>query len=391
MPQANINSQATRYTSPASNMPTTTTDARNSNPTPPRHSANNLTPRHDRLNNPPDPGAPRIPSHAAIMYRWLPLLLLALPLLALALAAEDYYGLLGLERDADDRQIKKAYRRLSKKYHPDKNPDDDSAHHRFVQVSEAYDVLIDPDLRAVYNRHGHEGVKRHQQTGGGGGGAQPHDPFDLFSRFFGGGGHFRSGQRRGPDMEVKIELPLRDFYTGATHEITVEKQTICERCEGSGSADGHRDPCARCRGQGVVLQKHMLAPGIFQQMQMQCDACAGSGSTVRHACPACAGARVVRAAESYELVVEPGWPRAAPVTFENEAGESPDWVAGHLVVQVHERTPALPDPAATDPPAARRRRLLPPPRPGPLLARGAESARGVDGRVDARADAPGRA
>lgn len=142
-------------------------------------------------------------------------------------------------------------------------------------------------------------------------------------------------------MEVKIHLPLRDFYTGANHDFKVEKQIICQKCSGSGSEDGQRDTCPKCRGQGVVVQKHMLAPGIFQQMQMQCDACGGKGSTVKHKCKHCSGNRVVRDEESYELYVEKGMPRGVRITYENEGDESPDWAAGDLIIHLHEKEPEI--------------------------------------------------
>ncbi|KAK3686697.1 DnaJ-related protein scj1 [Vermiconidia calcicola] len=265
-------------------------------------------------------------------------LLCLLPLLVLC--AEDYYKLLGISKDAGDRQIKKAYRTLSKKYHPDKNPDDETAHQKFVEIAEAYDVLSDPEVRKIYDQYGHEGVKQHQQ-GGQRGGHHGHDPFDLFSRFFGGGGHFGRGQRKGQNMELRINVSLKDFYMGATHEFKVEKQQICEACEGSGSEDGQRDTCGKCHGQGMVIQKHMLAPGIFQQMQMQCDMCGGRGSTVKHKCKVCGGQRVKRAEESFELHVEKGMPKGARVTYENEGDESPDWEAGDLVVHIFEKDPEL--------------------------------------------------
>lgn len=228
---------------------------------------------------------------------------------------------------------------MSKKYHPDKNPDNSTAQQKFVEVAEAYDVLIDGELRKIYDQYGHEGVKQHKQGGGQRGGM--HDPFDLFSRFFGGGGHFGRGQRRGQNMERIIHVPLRDFYTGADHDFKVEKQVICESCEGSGSEDGVRDTCHKCNGQGMVIQKHMLAPGIFQQMQMQCDVCGGRGSTVKHKCKVCGGNRVTRAEESFELHVEKGMPKGARVTYENEGDESPDWEAGDLVLHLHEKDPEL--------------------------------------------------
>ncbi|EMC95896.1 hypothetical protein BAUCODRAFT_24883 [Baudoinia panamericana UAMH 10762] len=262
-------------------------------------------------------------------------LLCVLPLIALA--AEDYYKLLNLDRDADDRQIKKAYRKLSKQWHPDKNPGNSEAEAKFKDIAEAYDVLSDQELRQVYNQHGHEGVKQRRQ----GGGAARHNPFDLFSQFFGGGGHFGQGQRRGPNMEVRIHVPLRNFYTGADHEFKVEKQAICDKCDGSGSEDGVRDTCHKCNGQGMVVQRHQLAPGIFQQAQMQCDVCGGKGSTVKNKCKRCGGSRVVRTEEQFDLAVEKGMPKGIRVTYENEADESPDYAAGDLIVLLMEKDPEL--------------------------------------------------
>lgn len=268
----------------------------------------------------------------------LPLLLL---LTALTLATEDYYSILGLSKSATDREIKRAYRGLSKKYHPDKNPNNSSAHAKFVEVAEAYEALSDSNLRKIYDQYGHEGLKQHQQ--GRGAGQQHHDPFDLFSRFFGGGGHFGhgGGQRKGPDMEVRMQLPLRDFYNGRETEFTVEKQQICEDCEGSGSADGVVETCSKCGGRGAVIQKHMLAPGIFQQVQMQCDACAGKGKSIKHACPVCGGARVIRRPVTLTAVIERGMPKGKRLVFENEADESPDYVAGDMLVTLQEKEPML--------------------------------------------------
>ena len=207
-------------------------------------------------------------------------------------------------------------------------------------MSQAYEALYDPDTRRIYDQHGHEGLERHKAGAGAG---HAHDPFDLFSRFFGGGGHFGhgGGQRRGPNMEVRVELPLQDFYNGNDHDFNIEKQMICEECEGSGSADGQVEKCSQCNGQGMVIQKHMLAPGIFQQMQSPCGSCAGKGHTIKHPCKVCGGSKVVRKTSTHSLHVERGMPKGARVTYENEADESPDWVAGDLIVTLDERTPAI--------------------------------------------------
>lgn len=116
---------------------------------------------------------------------------------------------------------------------------------------------------------------------------------------------------------------------------------VCSACEGSGSADGKLDTCNTCQGHGIVIQKHQIAPGFIQQMQMQCSACKGKGRIIRHACPVCNGNRVVRETEQYKLIVERGLPRGMHVTYENEADESPDWQAGDLVIEVKEASPQL--------------------------------------------------
>ena len=138
-------------------------------------------------------------------------------------------------------------------------------------------------------------------------------------------------------MEVRVQISLGDFYTGKEHEFSIEKQQICEECEGSGSADGEVDTCAQCGGRGMVVQKHMLAPGIFQQMQMACDKCGGKGKTIRRPCKVCGGSRVIRKVSTHILHVEKGMPKGARVVYENEADESPDWVAGDLVVTLMEK------------------------------------------------------
>lgn len=142
-------------------------------------------------------------------------------------------------------------------------------------------------------------------------------------------------------MEVRVGVPLRDFYKGMTTEFQLEKQHICEECEGSGSADGAVDTCSSCGGHGIKIQKHMLAPGIFQQVQVHCDVCSGKGKTIKNPCPVCAGSRVVRKISTHQLVVERGAKKGEKMVYENEADASPDWVAGDLHVTLTEKPPSL--------------------------------------------------
>ncbi|KAJ6014966.1 hypothetical protein N7540_009557 [Penicillium herquei] len=259
---------------------------------------------------------------------------------AVVLAAEDYYKILGLDKSASEKDIKRAYRTLSKKYHPDKNPGDETAREKFGEIADAYDVLSTSSLRKVYDQYGHDGVEQHRKGGSAGG---SNDPFDLFSRFFGGGGHFghNSGHRRGPDMEVKAALPLRDFYNGREINFLVEKQQICDTCEGTGSKDHKVVTCDQCGGHGRVIKKHMLAPGMFQQVQMACDKCGGQGKTIKNPCPICHGNRVVRKEVETSATIEPGMGRGTRLVFENEADESPDFVAGDLIVILEEKEAEL--------------------------------------------------
>lgn len=218
---------------------------------------------------------------------------------------------------------------------------DDTAHEKFVEVSDAYDVLSDAETRKIYDRYGHDGVQNHRQGGGGG----HHDPFDLFSRFFGGHGHSgrHSAEPRGQNREFRIELPLRDFYNGVNTQFEWEKQHICEKCEGSGSADGKVETCSTCGGHGVRIMKQQLAPGFVQQVQMRCDACGGKGNTIKNKCPACKGHKVERKATPVDLKIERGIAEGARVVYENEADESPDWIAGDLVVHLAQSDPTMQD------------------------------------------------
>lgn len=142
-------------------------------------------------------------------------------------------------------------------------------------------------------------------------------------------------------MELRLSLPLRDFYTGREVEFEVEKQQICEQCEGTGSADGKVERCDKCGGHGILVQKHMIAPGMFQQVQTHCDKCGGKGKRIKKPCPICHGRRVVRKPTTFSATIERGMGTGSRIVFENEADESPDWVAGDLIVTLVESEPTL--------------------------------------------------
>lgn len=142
-------------------------------------------------------------------------------------------------------------------------------------------------------------------------------------------------------MEVRVGIPLKDFYNGQITEFQLEKQEICDECEGSGSADGEVETCNACNGHGIQRRKQQLAPGIFQQVQVHCDRCGGQGKIIKHKCPVCGGSKVVRKVNTHHLIIDRGAPKGHRIVYENEADQSPDYVAGDLLVTLVEKDPSL--------------------------------------------------
>lgn len=243
--------------------------------------------------------------------------------------AGDYYEILGLGRDASERDIKKAYRNLSKKYHPDKNQGDEDAHHKFIEIGEAYDVLSDNDKKQIYDEHGEEGLKH--------GGAPPqNEGFNFFQHMFGGQQQQHQGKRRGNTAQTSMEASLKDFYNGAGREFSLEMQNVCGHCKGSGSEDGKNHRCDECNGSGVRIMKMQIAPGMFQQIQQHCPKCQGQGKVISNHCHECQGQGVVRKVREYSFHLEPGAPRDHQEVFEKEGDQHPDIIPGDLVMKVRE-------------------------------------------------------
>ena len=207
-------------------------------------------------------------------------------------AKRDYYEVLGVARDASADEIKKAYRKLAVKYHPDKNPGDHTAEEKFKELGEAYEALSDADKRAAYDRYGHAAFS------GPGGGARGgfHDPMDIFSQifgggfeeFFGGGGGSRrrgSGQQRGSDLRYDLEITLEEAARGVEKELEIERYVPCDTCNARGTkGSGGVKACTTCGGRGVVARQ----AGIFIQ-QTTCPECRGAGETISDPCNTCRG------------------------------------------------------------------------------------------------------
>lgn len=222
------------------------------------------------------------------------------------MAKRDYYDILGISRDADDKEIKRAYRKLAMKYHPDRNPEDTDAENKFKEASEAYEVLADESKRAAYDQFGHAGVDG--QAGGGfgggfgGGGGNFSDIFgDVFGDIFGGGG--RGGRNtRGSDLRYTLELDLEEAVKGKTVEITIPGHRECETCDGSGAEKGSKaEACGTCKGMGQVRMQQ----GFFA-VQQACPTCRGSGQIIKNPCKSCQGQGRVREEKTLSVKVPPG-------------------------------------------------------------------------------------
>lgn len=217
----------------------------------------------------------------------------------------DYYEVLGLQKGASDDEIKKAYRKLAKKYHPDLNPNDAQAEKNFKEVNEAYEILSDSDKKARYDAYGHAGVDPNMGAdaggfgfGGGFGGADFGDIGDIFSSFFGGGGTSSSSRRnapqRGSDVEVRLTLTFEEAAFGCKKSISYSRIDTCETCGGNGAEKGTSpETCSTCKGTGQVRVQNRTPFGMMQSSR-PCSACNGKGTIIKNPCKTCGGSGLVR-------------------------------------------------------------------------------------------------
>ena len=258
--------------------------------------------------------------------------------------ASEYYDLLGVSRDATEGDIKKAYRRMAMEYHPDRNNGDKSAEEKFKEITEAYDVLRDPQKRAHYDRFGRAGVA------GGPTGFDFHH-FDLaealsvfmrdfggmggFDAVFGGGQRSQRTRRRGQDIEASVRISLEEVVTGARRTVKLRPLERCGRCGGSGSKGGKAPaPCRTCGGTGQV---HRRAESFFGQLVSvgACPACEGEGTTIADPCPECRGDGRVRGERSVDVEIPPGVSSNNYLTVRGAGAAGPrSGPAGDLVVRI---------------------------------------------------------
>ncbi|KAL3996509.1 dual specificity tyrosine-phosphorylation-regulated kinase 2/3/4 [Sarotherodon galilaeus] len=253
-----------------------------------------------------------------------------------------FYDTLGVPPSATPDELKKAYRKLALKYHPDKNPTEGE---KFKQISQAYEILSDPKKREIYDRGGEKAIKEGGTGGGGGGGFA--SPMDIFDLFFGGGSRMhreRKGRRMlreyGCEIICKaITVTLEELYNGATRKLAVQKNTICDRCEGRGGRKGAVQVCMSCHGTGMQVRVHQLLPGMVQQMSTVCHSCQGQGKRIsqKDRCKACGGRKILRQKKILEVHIDKGMRDGQKIVLHGEGDQEPGLEPGDIIIVLDQR------------------------------------------------------
>lgn len=261
------------------------------------------------------------------------------------MAKRDYYEVLGVSKNADEQELKKAYRKMAVKYHPDKNPGDKAAEDSFKEAAEAYEVLSNADKRARYDRFGHQGSGGATSGGGGyGGGMNMEDIFSQFGDIFGQGGFGGFGQQsqgrrvnRGSNLRIKVKLTLEEIATGVEKKIKVNKFVGCRTCSGTGADKGSSfSTCSTCNGAGRV---HRITNTILGQMQTAatCPACDGEGKIIASKCKACSGDGITREEDLISLQIPAGVGEGMQLNVAGKGNAAPrGGIPGDLLVSIEE-------------------------------------------------------
>lgn len=239
-----------------------------------------------------------------------------------------YYDLLGVSPKASPEEIKKAYRKLALKYHPDKNPNEGE---RFKLISQAYDVLSDSKKRDLYDQGGEQAIKEGGMNGGS-------NPMDVFNMFFGGGGRMQR-ERKGKNVVHQLSVTLEELYNGSTRKLGLQKNVICEKCEGYGGKKGALEKCSTCKGRGVQVQVQQIGPGMIQQIQSMCSDCQGQGEkfSSKDRCKSCNGHKVERKKKILEVHIDKGMKDGQKITFHGEGDQEPGLEPGDVIIVLDQK------------------------------------------------------
>lgn len=261
------------------------------------------------------------------------------------MAKRDYYDILGVSKSADEQEIKKAYRKLAIKYHPDKNPDNKEAEEKFKEAAEAYEVLSNAEKRARYDRFGHQGVGGAGSAGQGFGGMNMEDIFSQFGDIFGDsgfGGFGRQSQngrrvQKGTNLRIKVKLTLEEIANGVEKKIKVNKLVSCKSCSGSGAENGSSfSNCGTCGGSGRITR---VTNTILGQMQTAatCHSCNGEGRLITNKCKSCHGDGVVRAEDTISINIPAGVSEGMQLSVSGKGNAAPrGGINGDLIISIEE-------------------------------------------------------
>jgi DnaJ-class molecular chaperone len=249
----------------------------------------------------------------------------------------NYYDILGIKKDADEKEIKRSYRKLALKWHPDKNPNNqEDAKEMFEKISNAYQVLMDKEKREIYDKYGEEGLKESERGSG------FTSPEDIFSNFFPGGfnpmgGHQQMRKKKGKRIVHEVDISLKDLYFGKTKIYNIKINKLCLGCKGKGCAKLLK--CKKCNGQGMIFIRRMLGPGMIQQMQTACHDCQGKGEMKdqKSLCKECNGKGSKFEKREFKFNIECGMKEGEFKVFEEEGNEIVDGENGDVILVVREK------------------------------------------------------
>lgn len=242
------------------------------------------------------------------------------------------YDTLGVKPNCSAEELKKSYRKLALKYHPDKNPD---AGEKFKEISYAYETLSDAKKRQIYDEGGEQALKEGSAGG-------HHSPMDVFDMLFGGGGRRREPSR-GKDVIHRLKVSLEDMYNGTTKRLSLQKNVICSKCNGRGGKEGAVQTCQNCRGTGMYVRIQQIGPGMVQQIQSMCRECDGQGERInaRDRCKNCNGKKIVKESKILEVHVDKGMSEGQKVTFHGEGDQEPGLEPGNVIIVLIEKEHAV--------------------------------------------------
>jgi DnaJ-class molecular chaperone len=247
--------------------------------------------------------------------------------------AKNYYEILGIAKDAPEAEIKRTYKKLAIKWHPDKNPENkEESEKKFKEISEAYQILSDPQKREIYDNYGEEGLKNDHDGDGNNFGS----PDDIFKMFF-GNQHFNMNQnnrKKTSNKIINIPVNLKEFYNGSKKRITLKIKNICNKCNGYGGMNLKN--CISCNGKGVKIMERMIGPGMMQRMQIPCDSCNGSKKIPESQCNKCKGDKIILEDKEFVIIIEKGSEDNNTIIFQNDGDKYPDQDPGDVIFVLKE-------------------------------------------------------